>query len=319
MDLKRISGRTIFHRLTQFVLLAPLALAAAALSLIGHRWVDILAQFTAPALTATIGLTFLAALLKFRAAVVQGVLTCLLLLLALWPQWFPHNPVPRLGAASVRLYTANLYYMNTDIARMRRSIVEADADIVVLVELGEEASAGVEALLEGYPHRTISTLPDQMRGPAHSVIASRYPVTPTPTFADMLHDVAAVVETPIGPVNIVGVHLTRPWPFEFQHGQIIQTMDLARLRQTMTGPVVVSGDFNSVSSARIGRQVRDEVGLHPAPGVAGTWPADLLPIFGITIDQAYRSPELTFTSRRLGRANGSDHRPIITEFTLAAE
>lgn len=317
--MKSISARTVFHRLTQFVLLAPLALAAAALSMIGHRWVDILAQFTAPALTATIGLTFLAAVLKFRAAVVQGVLTCLVLLLALSPQWFPQTPAPRPGAASVRLYTANLYYMNTDIARMRRSIVEADADIVVLVELGEGAATDVDRLLEGYPHRTMSTLPDQLRGPAHSVIASRYPLTPTPTFADMLHDVAAVVETPLGPVNIVGVHLTRPWPYEFQYGQIIQVMDLAKLRQTMSGPVVVSGDFNSVSSARIGRQVRDEVGLHPASGVAGTWPAALPPIFGITIDQAYRSPELTFTTRRLGRANGSDHRPIITEFTLAAE
>lgn len=317
--MKRISARTIFHRLTQLVLLAPLALAAAALSLIGHRWVDILAQFTAPALTATVGLTFLAAVLKFRAAAVQGVVTCLMLLLALSPQWFPQAPAPRPGTASVRLYMANLYYMNTDIARMRRSIVEADADIVVLVELGQGAADDVDRLLEGYPHRTLSTLPDQTRGPAHSVIASRYPLTPKPTFADMLHDVAAVVETPIGSVNIVGVHLTRPWPFEFQYGQIIQVMDLAKLRQTMTGPVVVSGDFNSVSSARIGRQMRDEVGLRPAPGVTGTWPSALPPIFGITIDQAYRSPELTFTSRRLGRANGSDHRPIITEFTLAAE
>jgi endonuclease/exonuclease/phosphatase (EEP) superfamily protein YafD len=317
--LKRISARTVFHRLTQLLLLAPLGLAAAALSLIGHRWVDILAQFTAPALTATVGLTFMAALLRFRAATTQGVLTCLVLLAALSPQWFPQAPAPRPGAAHVRLYTANVYYENTDVARMRHSIVEADADIVVLVELGQGAAGEVDELLEGYPHRTTSTQPDRTRGPAHSVIASRYPLTPTPTTADMLHDIAAVVQTPIGPVNIVGVHLTRPWPFEFQHGQIIQTMDLAKLRHTLTGPVVVTGDFNSVSSARIGRQVRDEVGLHPAPGVAGTWPADLPPIFGITIDQVYRSPELTFTSRSLGRANGSDHRPIITEFTLAAE
>ena len=317
--MKPISARAVFHRLMQLALLAPLGLAAAALSMIGHRWVDILAQFTAPALTATVGLTFLAGVLRFRAAVIQGVLTCLVLLLALAPQWFPKAPAPHPGAASVRLYTANLYYGNTDIARMRRSIVEADADIVVLVELGQGAAGGADQLLQGYPHRTVSTQPDQLRGPAHSVIASRYPLTPTPTFADMLHDVAAVVETPLGPVNVIGVHLTRPWPYEFQHGQIIQVMDLDKVRKALTGPVIATGDFNSVSSARIGRQMRDEVGLHPAPGVAGTWPAALPPIFGITIDQAYRSPDLTFTSRRLGRANGSDHRPIITEFTLAAE
>ena len=39
----------------------------------------------------------------------------------------------------------------------------------------------------------------------------------------------------------------------------------------------------------------------------------------MTIDQVWRSPDLALLERRLGRKNGSDHRPVVTRFTLAAE
>ena len=298
-------------------LLAPLTLAIAALSGSGHRWIDILAQFTAPALTATVLLTALVAVARLWRATAFGLIVAVTLLVAVWPQWFPAQPPARPGAAELTLYSANVHYLNTDIDRMRRSIDQADPDIIVLVELSLQTAEGMERLLADYPHRVNATQLDQTRGPARSVIASRYPLTQVPTFNDMLNDVAAVAQTPLGPVNIVGVHLTRPWPYEYQYGQIIQTQHLANLRHTLFGPVLVAGDFNSVASARIGRQVRDEVGLHPAPGILGTWPSALPPVFGMTIDQVYRSPDLTFTGRRLGLPNGSDHAPVVTTFTLA--
>jgi len=39
----------------------------------------------------------------------------------------------------------------------------------------------------------------------------------------------------------------------------------------------------------------------------------------MTIDQVYASPDLGFVSRRLGRPTGSDHRPVVTEITRAAD
>jgi 2-C-methyl-D-erythritol 4-phosphate cytidylyltransferase/2-C-methyl-D-erythritol 2,4-cyclodiphosphate synthase len=38
---------------------------------------------------------------------------------------------------------------------------------------------------------------------------------------------------------------------------------------------------------------------------------------GITIDQVYRSPDLALISRRIGEPTGSDHYPVVTEFTRA--
>lgn len=310
-------ARLAFHLCALAAVSAPLPIALAALSGVGHRWVDILAQFTAPALAAAILLTLGLALIRSWTWAIASLGVTALVFVAVWPQWFPPVGRPEPGAPVLRLYSANLYYLNNDVAAIRRSIEAADADVLVLIELGRQPAARADEILEGYPHRVASLRLDQTRGPSRSVIASRYPLTPLRDPPDGLHSVAAVARTPLGPVNVVGVHLTRPWPYYFQWGQITQTMALTDIRRELTGPVIVAGDFNSVSSARIGRQVRDDMGLIPAPGFPGTWPDALPSAFGITIDQVYRSPDLALVGRKLGRPAGSDHRPIVTEFTRA--
>ncbi len=217
------------------------------------------------------------------------------------------------------LYSANLWAPNTEVEAITRSIAEADADIVILVELGDAPAAHLDRVLADYPHRVLNARVDRPSGAARAAIASRYPLTAIPDRPDGLVSVAAVAQTPLGPINIIGAHLTRPWPFQYQWGQINQATALAAIRRDMTGPVIAAGDFNSVSSARIGRQIQTETGLIPAPGWPGTWPSALPSAAGMTIDQVWRSPDLALLERRLGRKTGSDHRPVITRFTLAAE
>lgn len=292
-------------------------LSLALFAQIGHRWVDILAQFTAPLFMATVAATLVAAVLRLPSAVLSGAVSAIALFTVAGPQWAPGAPPPEPGVPVVRLYSANVYYLNDDVAAIRRSIEAADPDIIILIELGRGPLGRLDELLAGYPHRAGSMRMDETRGPSRSIIASRWPLTQIANRPDGLHSVTAVAETPLGEVNVVGVHLTRPWPFQPQWGQISQTMALGDIRRTLNGPVIVAGDFNSVSNARIGRQMKKDLGLTPAGGFPGTWPSDLPSPLGITIDQVWRSPDLTFVSRELGRPNGSDHRPVVTEFTRA--
>jgi len=293
----------------------------AALSGIGHRWVDILAQFTAPMLVAAVVTTLVCALLRLWPAVAVGLLASLLLFIAVWPQWMtpmgravPNQPV-------IRVYSANLYVRNTDVDAMRASIADADADIVVLVEVGDAPSDHIEDILAGYPHRVVMGRIEDPSGRALSIIASRYPIPRRlPFYRDGLSTLGAVVETPLGPINVFAVHLTRPWPYQYQWGQITQVMALTERRaKAPTHSVIAAGDFNSVSSARIGRQIQSDMKLLPAPGFPGTWPSQLPSFAGMTIDQVYRSPDLALLSRNLGKPTGSDHYPVITEFTRATE
>lgn len=310
-------------RLIPLLLSAPagilLLVAVSALSGIGHRWVDLLAQFVAPAFGIAVALTVAVLLLRRVRVAAVYALAGLALLVAVWPQWMPAGDRARPGAPVVRLYSANLWAGNTEVDAIARSIAAADADIIILIELGDAPAARLDTVLAGYPHRFASPRVVRRGGAARELIASRYPLTGVGDRPDGLSEVTAVVRTPIGPLNVIGVHLTRPWPFQYQWGQISQVQALARVRSDLGGPVIVAGDFNSVSTARIGRQVRAEAGLAPATGWPGTWPAAAPSAVGLTIDQVYRSPDLAFVSRRLGLPTGSDHRPVITEFTLAAD
>jgi len=312
--------KTVVHLAALGIVAAPAAVALSALSGIGHRWTDLLAQFVAPALAATLVLTLICALLKLRPAMIASLGVTALLIVAVWPQWLPMGGAqPREGAPALTLYSANLWAWNSDVDAITRSIQDADADIVVLVELGDAPSARMDHVLAGYPHRVLNARVDRPSGAARAAIASRYPLTAIADRPDGLVSVAAVAQTPLGPVNIIGAHLTRPWPFQYQWGQINQAAALAAIRRDMTGPVIAAGDFNSVSSARIGRQIQAEAGLIPAPGWPGTWPSAVPSAVGMTIDQVWRSPDLALLERKLGRKTGSDHRPVITRFTLAAE
>jgi len=310
--------RLWFDRLVSLAFSGLMLLGFLILGGIGHRWIDIFAQFTAPMFIASTAATAVLALLRFKAAAWAGFTTSIVLFVAVAPEWTPRQPAPEPEAPIVRLYSANVYYLNDDVPAMRASIGAANPDIVILIELGSGPIGRLDELLADYPYRAASMRLDETRGPSRSIIASRWPLRQIENRPDGLHSVTAVAETPLGEVNLIGVHLTRPWPFQYQWGQISQTMALTDIRDTLSGPVIVAGDFNSVSDARIGRQVKQDMGLEPATGFPGTWPSQLPAPLGITIDQVWRSPELTFVSRKVGRPNGSDHRPVVTEFTRAA-
>ena len=297
----------------------PAVIAAASLSGIGHRWIDILAQFPAPVLTLTVLAVVITAVLRWWIPAAVGALASALLLLAVWPQYAPGGPAADPDSPTVRLYVANLYAMNDDVAAMRGSIEAADADIIILVEFGEAPNAAIDALLTGYPHREVTERVVRSEDAVRSVIASRHPLSRRSTEGAERQMIAAVADTPIGPVRVVGVHLTRPWPFQFQWGQIIQAQNLLDHIEDAPEPVVMAGDFNSVASARIGRMLRAEGDLVHAPGWPGTWPAAAPGPLRMTIDQVYHSRDIAVAERRLGAPTGSDHRPVIVDLARPAD
>lgn len=307
--------RMILNGLGMMALIPPVAVAVSSLSAHGHRWPDIVGQFAGPALAATAILTLAFLLMRLWPATAGGVIVTGLLALAVAPQWFP--PRPASTGQPLTVYSANLYAPNADVAAMRRSIEAADADVLVLIEFGDAPAAEIDRVLAGYPHRAIATRANRNGGP-RSVIASRWPLERLPNDTGEIETGVARVAAPGGPVTVMAVHLTRPWPYQFQWAQIIQAQKMLERRAAIEGPVIVAGDFNSTSAARIGRLIRSEGGLVAAPGFPGTWPSSMPALFGMTIDQVYHSPDLVAVDRRLGRPTGSDHRPVVTTFRRAA-
>lgn len=311
---------SIFRLLLILILVgAALALAViglAGLSGIGHRWVDVVAQFPAPAFACAMVLATLALVLKMPRVAILGLTVAGLLAVAAWPQWFPPRAQPDPASPSVTVYSANLWARNPDVEAQVRSVAAANADIVMLVEVGDAVAADLDRLLSGHPHRLVSRIHDGANGRSRTVIASRWPLGET-RFSDPVWGLEAVAGTPAGHLRLIAAHMTRPWPFQYQWGQLNHAERLAQLKGDDRRPFILAGDFNSVSSARVGRLIKDLNGAWAAPGWPGTWPAFLPGPFRVTIDQVYYSPKLALTSRRLGEPTGSDHAPVITTFRRA--
>lgn len=292
------------------------AIGVAGLSGIGHRWVDVVAQFPAPAFACAVVLATLALIFRMPRVAILGLTVAGLLAVAAWPQWFPPRAQPESAGPSMTVYSANLWARNPDVEAQVRSLAAAKADIIMLVEVGDAVAADLDRLLAGHPHRLVSRIHDGANGRSRTVIASRWPLEET-GFSDPVWGLEGVAVTPLGAVRLTATHMTRPWPFQYQWGQLIHAERLAQLKGDDARPFILAGDFNSVSTARVGKLIRDLNGAWAAPGWPGTWPSFVPGPFRVTIDQVYYSPKLALTSRRLGKATGSDHAPVITTFRRA--
>jgi endonuclease/exonuclease/phosphatase (EEP) superfamily protein YafD len=293
------------------LLALALVVGGAALGRFDFAWSDVLAQFTAPALMLTVVLGVILALFRLKILFGVAVVTLAVLSAAVWPQWAADRGRPRPGAPVITLYSANLHLENDDVSKIRSSIAQAKPDIVVLVEASPKVLQNLDAVLPNLPNR--------MSIGAGMAIASRYPLTPAShniRYAKLY--ALAQVESPLGRLNVVGAHLPRPWPYRDPSEQRRGVELLEILLSQVTGSTLVAGDFNSISSGRIGRLIQRETGLKPNPGWPGTWPALAPPPFAVTIDQVYRTPDVAVVKRGLGQGMGSDHRPVVTKITASA-
>ena len=94
--------------------------------------------------------------------------------------------------------------------------------------------------------------------------------------------------------------------------------DLARRIKAETVPVIVTGDFNSTPWSANYRWFVAQTGLidtQQGLGPQPSWPTEL-PYLGIPIDHVLTSRTIATAKRRIGRWNGSDHRPVVADLLI---
>jgi endonuclease/exonuclease/phosphatase (EEP) superfamily protein YafD len=85
--------------------------------------------------------------------------------------------------------------------------------------------------------------------------------------------------------------------------------------------VLLAGDLNATAWSHSFQELTRTSGLLDSQqgfGLQPSWPASLLPL-GIPIDHALHTSGLCVIKRRLGSPTGSDHRPIILDFSFKSE
>jgi endonuclease/exonuclease/phosphatase (EEP) superfamily protein YafD len=115
--------------------------------------------------------------------------------------------------------------------------------------------------------------------------------------------------------TVVGIHLSKPY---FDEASV---QELGFLRYTLsqiTGPVVLSGDFNSAIWAAPIAWLGRAQNLVPAPSFPATWPVELGP-FGVPIDNIFTRGNARILEISAGDDSfGSNHRYLTARIGLYA-
>lgn len=232
-----------------------------------------------------------------------------LLLIAL--PFLTASPVLNTATTSTKVFkiiSANAYFENPDLSRLKALIEQEKPDVIVLVEFAAQHVAQVQAWAD-YPHQILqpATTPFGM------AILSRLPLSQTTTLTDQAgiqHLTTQIAYTQ--PIQLIGFHPIPPMDERLYQARNTMLQELTNPSDYLT---LIAGDFNASpwSSAFQGLAAKN---FYRTLNLLPTWPSKWQGVLGIPIDQVLASGQWKLVQAKVGSSIGSDHYPIIVELSL---
>lgn len=218
--------------------------------------------------------------------------------------------------AVYRLLQLNLRFDNRTPEKVLSMIGRTQPDVVTLEEVSERWNEQLARISAAYPHRvacagasTVGTVAILSRRPFAAVGACR----PTGDLATAEIDLGGRT------ITVATVHLAWPWP----SGQSAQIDSLAASLAGLGSPALLAGDLNATPWSHAAARVAQAGGLMHVGGSTPTWlhrrlPASLRRWIGLPIDHVFAKGAVAVHSVRILDDVGSDHAPVLVEFSLPA-
>jgi endonuclease/exonuclease/phosphatase (EEP) superfamily protein YafD len=213
-----------------------------------------------------------------------------------------------------RLLQLNLFHSNRTSEQVLSLIGRVRPDVVTLEEVSTFWEPRLELLQSAYPYQINCRV--QFTGTA---ILSRRPFAKgrQPRCHDRGSMALAAVDLGGVEIDVAALHLRWPWPFE-------QTAQLSRLDGALAKigrTAILGGDFNATPWSFTGKQVTALSGMTPVTSGQRSWlPFELpraLRTLGLPIDHVLTKGGVSAQNVTLLEPVGSDHWPVLVEFTVA--
>jgi len=218
---------------------------------------------------------------------------------------------PASAGASLRIFHANLLYLNGRTAELARVAASLDADVLAFTEYTLTHAGGmyVSPLASSFPYRI--EYPEASAG--GSALWSRFPLTEIDA-PDALYQSTAAILDVAGGVELYVVH--PPNPLDHLGDWLAELAGLADLHGVSDRPAIVTGDFNATYWHPPFRRVQ-AAGWRDAHrlvgrGFSSSWPTDkawLPPI--MRLDHALIDDSLSVAEVADVDLPGSDHRGFV--------
>ncbi|MCO6389477.1 AP endonuclease [Aliihoeflea aestuarii] len=217
-----------------------------------------------------------------------------------------------------RLFHLNLRFDNDRPDLVLSAIGAHRPDVITFTEASIEWREWLEVLEGAYPYQVICPPPSRIGGVA---ILSRRPFLSESAEACSDRGSFARVDIDFAgrPASVIAMHLGWPWPF----GQQSHFERIAHDLSVLSDRTILAGDFNAVPWSQTVRQIADMGHFQVLRGIGPTWlhrslPDAWLPWVGLPIDQVMVKDGIRVEGARTLDAVGSDHLPILVEFSVDA-
>ena len=230
---------------------------------------------------------------------------------------FQPPPVTAAEEDTYRILAANLSLYNDSLDDFFSLVEEENPDILFLAEVTPEHARHLKALYGEYPYRTPAIWENT------NALYSRLETNHIEYFdfnlaySEPSPVVEMIIEDKI--VTIFGAHLTSPIGPSRSSRHDKQLDLIAKSIYKSESAFIVVGDLNITPWSLRFQAFVEETGLvdsRRGRGILATWP-ESRPIFYIPIDHFLATPEIKIHDYRLGASIGSDHLPIVIDFSIA--
>ncbi len=252
--------------------------------------------------------------------------TCLALAFA-WScievgQIFFRADQPSPGETKIRVMSYNVLATNLDFDSAIQEIRKHDPDVIAIIEYANMWHYALDRLNDTYPH--------QHRDPRwHGygiAVFSKLPFESAesiPLTRKEIDNPAASISLKVDGqlLRLIAVHVMSPttlYRLELRNRQFEEIAELVAEKPT---PTILVGDMNCSPSSNYLRKLIKTGGLRDSRqgfGIHNTWVAPT-PLLSVPIDHAFVSDTIHVHDRFVGECSGSDHHPIIVDFSLGTK
>ena len=235
------------------------------------------------------------------------------------PHCWPGNAVPATDGVPLKVVLLNVNTANTRSDSVLQFLREADADIVLLLEVDQRWLRELEPFMTTYPNQSVQARDDNFGIALFSRKSWKSAKILNLGEAEV-PSIVADIELGETTVHLLATHPLPPGSAEYARLRDEQFKRIAEHARKQSEPVVVIGDLNATPWSPRFVDLLTESALEDASkgrSIQGSWPA-WLPLGRIPIDHCLVSSGVGVVSKEIGSRVGSDHLPVIVTITLPA-
>jgi endonuclease/exonuclease/phosphatase (EEP) superfamily protein YafD len=234
------------------------------------------------------------------------------------PFYFGKPKIPATKPARAMLMNINAGNGNT--TEVLAAIREARPELLLLEEVTPKWAQELKALDKEYKYR----IAEPQEGCFGMMLLSKVPLAHTSVVeigTAWVPSIIAEAHFPGGAVSIVGTHPLPPMGAEYSRHRNNQLAALPAIVQAQKYPVLLIGDLNTSPWSPHFQALEEAAGLKNSMkgfGFQPSWPANNR-LLRIPLDHVLHSPGITIHNRMVGGNVGSDHYPVIVDFSVAGK